>query len=473
MNELERAIQAVGRAPEGPAVAAFLDLDGTLVTGVTALAYLRDDLEELGAEALYELASDIRSFQGEPDGDIRTIERAVSLLTGRSVVDIETLCRRVFTSRIAPTVRPDARELVRAHRRRGHTVVLATAATQLQAAPVAHDLDIPHVLATEVEVVDGHLTGRLRGAPCFGPRKAQAVTEFAHTHGIDLSHSYAYANGAEDRAFLETVGRPAAVCPDEQLAASGLPVYQLEDPPAPNLRSVVGTLVSLGTFNAGLLGAVAGQLVSGGRWKAIGPSLAAAAEVSLRVAGIDVRVQGREYLEATRPAVFVVNHQSNLDAVVAGTLIRHDFTGVGKQELARDPRAMAIGWLGVALIDRSDSQSARASVAALVDRIKAGESVVMWPEGTRMPTPTLGPFKKGAFHLAMDAGVPMIPIVLRNTGELLPRGQLMVRPGTVDVCVLPPISTDDWTKEGLDARVAEVRARFAATLEAWPSAEGA
>ncbi len=471
-EDLERAIAAVDEAPQGSQVGAFFDLDGTLVHGFTALAFLREELRELGVTTLYELARDVQRLRGEEDGDLKTIERAVELLAGRSLEELATLSQRVFVKRIAATLRPGVRELVRAHQHRGHTVVMATAATRFQAEPVARDLDIVHLLPTEVEVVDGVLTGRVEGLPRWGNQKAAAVEEFAAANGIDLQASFAYGNGGEDREFLETVGRPAAVCPDRKLMAHakavGMPVLWLDDPAQADLRSVVGSLVSMGTFNAGLLAAIAGKFISGGRWKAIGPTLAATADMTLRAAGIEVHVWGREHLEEARPAVFVINHQSNLDPVVVGTLVRHDFTGVGKRELANDPRTFAMAWLDVALIDRSDPATAQADINALVRRIQAGESVVIWPEGTRMPTQRLGRFKKGAFHLAMNAGVPIVPIVLRNTGELWPKGQMLVHHGIVDVCVLPPIPTVGWVPEAIDRHVAGVRARFEATLDDWP-----
>jgi len=86
-----------------------------------------------------------------------------------------------------------------------------------------------------------------------------------------------------------------------------------------------------------------------------------------------------------------------------------------------------------------------------------------------MPTPALGRFKKGAFHIARQAGVPIVPIVLRNTGELAWRRSLFVNPGTVEVAVLDPIPTGDWTADSLDERIAGVRQRFADTLESWPA----
>ncbi|MEN0067740.1 MAG: HAD-IB family hydrolase [Myxococcota bacterium] len=472
MTDIERAIQAAEAAPEGPAIGAFFDLDGTLVKGFTALAYLREELQTLGARALYELARDVQKLRNQEDGDTATIERAAMLIAGRTVDDMEALSKRVFKKRVAATLRPGVRDLVRAHRRRGHTVVMATAATGFQAAPVAQDLEISNVLSTHLEVVDGTLTGRVVGAPTWGRHKAKAVRDFATANDVDLTQSFGYANGDEDQDFLEALGHPHAVCPDRGLArfakSVDMPILQFEDPPSTDLRSVFGTLASLGTMNAGVLAAVAGKMISGGRWKPIGPTLAAAGDLTLKVAGIEVRAQGKEHIEAARPAVFIVNHQSNLDPLVAGVLVRHDFTVVGKQEIAWDPRAFAMSWLDVALIDRTDSESARASLTALVERIQGGESVMIWPEGTRMPTPRLGTFKKGGFHLAMDAGVPIVPIVLRNTGELWPKGQVLVHPGTVDVCVLPPISTADWKRENLDAHIAEVRAQFEQTLENWP-----
>jgi putative phosphoserine phosphatase/1-acylglycerol-3-phosphate O-acyltransferase len=95
--------------------------------------------------------------------------------------------------------------------------------------------------------------------------------------------------------------------------------------------------------------------------------------------------------------------------------------------------------------------------------------VAIMPKGTRTPTPTVGRFKKGAFHLAMQAGVPMAPIVIRNAGELMWRRSMVINPGTVDVAVLEPIPAGHWAVEDLDARVAEVRQLFVDTLDNWPA----
>jgi len=178
-------------------------------------------------------------------------------------------------------------------------------------------------------------------------------------------------------------------------------------------------------------------------------------------------VVGARHFEGERPAVFIFNHQSNLDPLIVGRLIEHDFTSVGKKAAQNDPRVfLAARVMDVTYIDRSDTDSAKQSVMALGDKIAAGTSVMLAPEGTRMPTQKLGRFKKGAFHLAMAAKVPIVPIVLRNTGTLMAPGASLMHAGTADVAVLEPISTADWTAESLDARVEAVRQELVRQLKA-------
>jgi putative phosphoserine phosphatase/1-acylglycerol-3-phosphate O-acyltransferase len=207
------------------------------------------------------------------------------------------------------------------------------------------------------------------------------------------------------------------------------------------------------------------------RSRRVAANLAASvgSDLALAVAGVDLDVLGEEHLWSHRPAVFVFNHQSSLDTLVLGSLLRRDFTGIAKKEAARDPRFAPIGaLLDVVYIDRANSGAAREAMRPVVERIRSGTSLAIAPEGTRTPTPRLRPFKKGAFHIAMQAGVPMVPVVLRNAGQLMWRGEAVVHPGTLQVAVLPPIPTDDWSVDDLDARVADVRKRFEATLQRWP-----
>jgi putative phosphoserine phosphatase/1-acylglycerol-3-phosphate O-acyltransferase len=184
---------------------------------------------------------------------------------------------------------------------------------------------------------------------------------------------------------------------------------------------------------------------------------------------VKLTVVGEEHLWSHRPAIFVFNHQSSLDVLIIGNLLRRDVTGVAKAEAATDPRFAVFGALaGVAYVDRSDTAQAVEALDQVLARLRDGVSIAIAPEGTRSATATLGPFKKGAFHMAMQAGVPVVPVVIRNAGELMWRSSRLVRPGTIDVAVLPPIDTSGWRREDIDDHVDEVRRRFLDTLDNWP-----
>jgi len=146
------------------------------------------------------------------------------------------------------------------------------------------------------------------------------------------------------------------------------------------------------------------------------------------------------------------------------------FTGVAKKELANSPGfGLVFRLADVAFVDRQDNAQARKALEPAVEKLREGVSLVIAPEGTRSATPALGPFKKGAFHVAMQAGVPIVPIVIRNSGELMWRGATTIHAGTVQVTVLPPIATDGWDVASLDERVREVRGQYLATLANWPA----
>ena len=238
------------------------------------------------------------------------------------------------------------------------------------------------------------------------------------------------------------------------------------------LRSLAGTVASLAGFNVGVgLGALLGALYQDRRF-GIDAGVGLGCDSALALAGVRLSVQGEHNLWASRPAVFVGNHQSNLDPLVVAALVRHDFTTIGKKESRYDPRSLlSAHLLDVALIDRSDTEGARRDINTLIERIAAGTSVVLFPEGTRSRSTVPGTFKKGAFHLAMQAKVPIVPVVIRNAGELMPKGASLVHPGTIDVYVHEPISTDAWSPETISGHAAHVRDIFVDTLKDWPGPE--
>ncbi len=152
--------------------------------------------------------------------------------------------------------------------------------------------------------------------------------------------------------------------------------------------------------------------------------------------------------------------------MILAKLIRRDMGGVGKKEIKDIPiLGKLMEWGGTVFVDRADGKSAIKAMEPLVDAIrKEGKSICIAPEGTRSLTPKLEPFKKGAFHLAMQAGVPIVPIVIHNATDVAPKNEFVMRPATVRVTVLPPVDTSTWSVRTLNAHVRDVRNMFLRTL---------
>jgi putative phosphoserine phosphatase/1-acylglycerol-3-phosphate O-acyltransferase len=195
-------------------------------------------------------------------------------------------------------------------------------------------------------------------------------------------------------------------------------------------------------------------------------------DMMLGLNGVKVEVVGASNLWAARPSVFIHNHLTNFDSFVVAKLVRERSSGVGKKEITKSPLGALMAWaLDAAMIDRSDSAGAIEAMRPVTERLQDGISVVVAPEGTRSVTGEPGPFKKGAFRMAMTAGVPVTPIVLRNTDILGSRNAATMKPGTVQVAVLPPISVADWTLADLEERIAAVRQQFVQVLARWPTTD--
>nr|WP_281371701.1 HAD-IB family hydrolase [Petropleomorpha daqingensis] len=468
----------VAASPPGPRVAAFFDFDGTVIDGYSLASFARHHLRSLDVTpaALGELLLiGLRGVTSEEDFERLTVV-GMRAWAGRTEDELTELGERLFVQGIAGALYPEAWRLVEAHLDAGHTVVLASSATRFQVEPAARAMGVEHVLVSPVEIVDGVCTGRPGGALLWRAGKVAAVQAFAEEHDIDLAQSYAYSNGDEDVPFLRTVGRARALNPGRDLAAAARhyswPIARFRrrgrGGPIEIARTAAGVGGMLGGFAAGL---AVGSL-SGSRREAVDLGITLAGELGSALAGVRLEVQGAEHL-AARPAVFLFNHQSQLDVLVLAKLLHGGITGVAKKELAHAPGfGLAFRLADVAFVDRGDKDQARKALEPAVQRLKEGLSLVIAPEGTRSATPSLGPFKKGAFHVAMQAGVPIVPIVIRNAGELMWRGAATLHPGTVQVRVLPPIPTEGWSPEGLDEKVGEVRAAYVDALAHWTGRSG-
>ncbi|MGB7981237.1 MAG: HAD-IB family hydrolase [Candidatus Nanopelagicales bacterium] len=477
MADIEWLVEQIDRAPEGPEVGAFFDFDGTLIAGYSAAAFLTYRLKrrEISTGELVRTIRESINMERRGHDVTELMNVGVQGQAGRAADEVETWARTIFGRKIAEMIYPDSWTLIEAHLRKRHTVVIASSATRPQVEAAAEELGVDHIICTEIEIDDdGHYTGRIAGPIRWGQGKADGVTEFAEEHGIDLAESFAYSNGGEDVPFLETAGRPVGLNPDSALlevcADNGWPIARLVEPPSTGVLDIVRSAASVGLF-AGSVGAAAALAVVN-RSRSLGANLAASmgSDLGLAAAGVRLRVVGEENVWAARPAVFLFNHQSQLDVFVLGSLLRKDFTGVAKKSLERDPFFGPVGFLAdVAYVDRADSAKAREGLEPAVEALRNGRSIAIAPEGTRSPTPRLLPFKKGPFHMAMQAGVPVVPIVLRNAGQIMAAHSMVIHPGTVDVAVLDPIPTDDWTRENLNEHVEAVRQQYLDTLADWPT----
>lgn len=465
----------IAASPAGPRVGAVFDFDGTLIAGYSILAFVAERARqgELDtADVARSAALTLRYAAGDVD-QRDMIELGYSEWRGRTVARMEALGRRLFESRIADEIFPEMRAIVEAHLARGHTVVIATSGTRFQVEPAAASLGIAHVLCTALSVRHGKLTGKSDGPILFGPHKARAVQAFAATHGLDLGESFFYADGDEDEALMHLVGRPRPVNPAAQLARVAArrhwPVHRFTSRGRPDAavvtRNLAGTIGAVPVF----LGAAALRLATGRKREAANLVSSTLTDVSLALAGVRLNVLGEEHLWSQRPAVFIWNHRNNFDAQIAGNLVRRDFGAVAKKELQRVPIfALASRFMHIAFIDRGDSRAAVDTLKPATELLSQGISMLVAPEGRRATGKGVGGFKKGAFRMAMDAGVPVVPIVIRNVDDIGARSAAFMRPGTVDVAVLPPVPTATWTHEDLSARIQAVRQQFIDTLQHWP-----
>jgi 1-acyl-sn-glycerol-3-phosphate acyltransferase len=167
------------------------------------------------------------------------------------------------------------------------------------------------------------------------------------------------------------------------------------------------------------------------------------AKGTLKVVGITLRIDGAEHLAG--PGIFVSNHTSLIDVVILPAIVPPKTKVVAKRELIYVPfLGWAFGASGAVLVDRRNARAAVASMRAALAKLPAGWSIAVFPEGTRSRTATMRPFKKGAFHMAVATGLPIIPVGLDGAQDVSPPGKWLVRGGEVRICVGAPISTAGW-----------------------------
>lgn len=188
--------------------------------------------------------------------------------------------------------------------------------------------------------------------------------------------------------------------------------------------------------------------------------------IVMTILGTKMKVLGKEHILNPRPALYLSNHSSQLDPLVAIAVCPFGGCGVGKKEILSVP---FFGWAyrlsGHLTIDRSNRESAIKSMRELGELVKKMQiGVWIWPEGTRSVDGTLLPFKKGFAHIAIQTGLPIVPIVVRGAHTLWQNKTFIVTSGEFTVEALPAIDTNDWTEENLEAHIASIEAVYREAL---------
>jgi 1-acyl-sn-glycerol-3-phosphate acyltransferase len=179
----------------------------------------------------------------------------------------------------------------------------------------------------------------------------------------------------------------------------------------------------------------------------------------LWAAGATVEVEGLEHLPPGEPAILVANHESWFDVFAMVAYLPINYRFVGKIELTKIP-FFGPAWLacGHIAIDRSNREKAIESLRVAGEALRRDAAVVvMFPEGTRSTDGSLLPFKKGAFVLALQTGVPVVPVGVGGSREIMPKGSWRIRPGTIHIAIGPPIEVKGRGEEDRDGLMREAR----------------
>ena len=179
----------------------------------------------------------------------------------------------------------------------------------------------------------------------------------------------------------------------------------------------------------------------------------------LRLSGVRVRVTGLQRLDPKQTYVFVSNHRSYLDTAAMFVFTGRRIGLLAKKELLKVPvLGVGMGFVNVMAIDRTNRESAIRTTEAAARRIQSGVSFAVFVEGTRAKPGDLLPFKKGAFYMARQAGVPVVPVAIKNSDVLMGKGTGEARSGTIEMVFLPPVDTVGMTTdEDMNRLIASVR----------------
>jgi len=470
-SKTETITSSIMEGEQGAHIGAFFDLDRTIIKGFSAKEFFQNRLfsgKMTRKEIIAQFSGMVVYAMGNKNFAGLAAMGAQGVKGVAENIFIE-VGEEVYLKHLAQAIYPESRALVDAHLAMGHTVAIISAATPYQVNPVARDLGINHVMCTRMEVKDGKFTGAIIEPACWGEGKAKAALDLADQFKLDLSQSHFYTDSAEDLPLLEIVGHPHPINPDEELSKlsyeNNWDIVRFNDESRPGITNMIRTGLTATTLIPAVLAGITSGALNMSHREGINSMMSAIGDIGTTLAGIKLVIKGKEHLWNHRPAVFIFNHQSNVDLLIMCKLIRKDSVALAKHELKYTPIGPILMAAGVIFLDRSDREKAILAMEPALEALKSGTSVGVAPEGTRSKDYKLGQFKKGAFHLAMQAKVPVVPIIIKNAHDVMPKGSNLIKPSIVEVVVLPAVKTNRWKKSTLDKRIKEIRNMYLQELK--------
>jgi 1-acyl-sn-glycerol-3-phosphate acyltransferase len=192
------------------------------------------------------------------------------------------------------------------------------------------------------------------------------------------------------------------------------------------------------------------------------------ATIILKLSRVQVETVGLENILRGKPQIFMSNHQSDFDIFIVLAYIPVQFRWIAKKELFRIPAfGKAMRNAGYIEMDRQNHGKALKSLEIAAQKIREGKSVMSFPEGTRSQDGRIKTFKQGMFHLALQAGVPIIPISIIGASEIMPKRSLVVHPGKITMIIGKPFDVTPYTAETRHELIADVRSVIVENFNAW------
>ena len=182
------------------------------------------------------------------------------------------------------------------------------------------------------------------------------------------------------------------------------------------------------------------------------------AHIMLKATGVHPVIRGREKIRPGQAYIIISNHQSEYDILAIVTTLGIQYRWIIKKELRRAPMfGYALYASRNIFIDRGDPEQAMQSIRKGLDRLPDGVSVMFFAEGTRSADGSIAPFKKGGFLMAVEKGLPVLPVTVNGSRRVLPKKSLVFNPGTIEVVVADPIETSGYKRENLQGLVDRTR----------------